>query len=548
MDGNQSLHKTLHPDFPFDYLRWIESPAGVARLPDAAQDASVAIVGAGLAGLVAAFELCKIGFRPIVYESGWIGGRLRSHQFDGVDSDVVAELGGMRFPATATLFWHYAQNLLGLERKPFPNPTSPAAGCTTIELLGKRYHGNNLGDFPIIFQDIMTAWMSSLERDGKWKKLKAAWSADDVRLVKDVWNDLVRHWDDRSFYDFLCNSQDFKNLPYEYKEVFGQIGFGTGGWDSDFQNTMLEIFRVVFSGFDSDQYLIVGGAQQVPLGLWSTPCAVDGSSIKDRNHGSPHGKVKKIYRNPDTKKLVVENEWGISEEYSAVLVTCQSWLLTTSIDVEETLFSDRLWMALDRTRYMQSSKTFVLVDRPFWKAENGELGSSLAVTLSDRLTRGTYLFDSGPNKPAVICLTYSWMGDALKVLPLSIEQRTQLSLSALKKMHPNVCIERHIKSRPVSISWELEENFLGAFKGALPGHYRYNRIMYTHFWQEELPKEEQGIFLAGDDVSWTPGWAEGAIHTALNAVWGIIRHFGGRCSEENPGPGDVLNNIGPIHL
>ena len=26
-------------------------------------------------------------------------------------------------------------------------------------------------------------------------------------------------------------------------------------------------------------------------------------------------------------------------------------------------------MALDRTRYMQSSKTFVMVDRPFWKAE-----------------------------------------------------------------------------------------------------------------------------------------------------------------------------------
>jgi lysine 2-monooxygenase len=26
-----------------------------------------------------------------------------------------------------------------------------------------------------------------------------------------------------------------------------------------------------------------------------------------------------------------------------------------------------MWMALDRTRYMQSSKTFVMTDRPFWK-------------------------------------------------------------------------------------------------------------------------------------------------------------------------------------
>ena len=28
------------------------------------------------------------------------------------------------------------------------------------------------------------------------------------------------------------------------REVFGQVGFGTGGWDSDFPNSMLEILRV----------------------------------------------------------------------------------------------------------------------------------------------------------------------------------------------------------------------------------------------------------------------------------------------------------------
>ena len=50
-----------------------------------------------------------------------------------------------------------------------------------------------------------------------------------------------------------------------------------------------------------------------------------------------------------------------------MLVTCQSWLLTTQIDTDERLFSHQLWTALDRTRYMQSSKTFVMVDRPFWK-------------------------------------------------------------------------------------------------------------------------------------------------------------------------------------
>ena len=64
--------------------------------------------------------------------------------------------------------------------------------------------------------------------------------------------------------------------------------------------------------------------------------------------------------------------------------------------------------------------------------------------------------------------------------------------------------------------------------------------------QDDLPAHQRGIFLAGDDISWTPAWVEGAVQTALNAVWGIERHFGGRTHPDNPGPGDVFAEIGPI--
>jgi len=66
--------------------------------------------------------------------------------------------------------------------------------------------------------------------------------------------------------------------------------------------------------------------------------------------------------------------------------------------------------------------------------------------------------------------------------------------------------------------------------------------------QSELPPAERGMFLAGDDISWTPGWAEGAVQTALNAVWGIMHHFGGTAPASNPGPGDVFDRIAPIKL
>jgi tryptophan 2-monooxygenase len=198
---------------------------------------------------------------------------------------------------------------------------------------------------------------------------------------------------------------------------------------------------------------------------------------------------------------------------------------------------------------MQSSKTFVMVDRPFWKDKDPATGRDLmSMTLTDRLTRGTYLFDNGPDQPAVMCLTYSWMSDALKMLPLPIEQRVKLALDALKKIYPNVDIRQHIIGNPITVSWESDPNFLGAFKGALPGHYRYNHRMFGHFMQDKLPAQERGVFLAGDDISWTPAWVEGAVQTSLNAVWGVMRHFGGACATQNQGPGDEYPLYGPIAL
>ena len=69
------------PDFPFAYDDWLSHPAGLGSVPPEAHGATVAVVGAGLAGLVAAHELMELGLRPVVYEPTRVGGRLRSHEF-----------------------------------------------------------------------------------------------------------------------------------------------------------------------------------------------------------------------------------------------------------------------------------------------------------------------------------------------------------------------------------------------------------------------------------------------------------------------------------
>ncbi|HEU0221284.1 MAG TPA: NAD(P)/FAD-dependent oxidoreductase, partial [Paracoccaceae bacterium] len=482
------------PDFPFAFDDWITHPAGLGAIPPERHGARVAIVGAGISGILCGYELMRMGVHPILYESGQLGGRLRSQPFEGADG-VIAELGGMRFPVSSTGFYHYVDKL-GLESRPFPNPLTPAAGSTVIDLWGETYYAETLNDLPPLFRDVATAYDRALEEGAHFSDLKQAIRDRDPARIKQIWDPIVRAWDERTFYDFVTTAEAFRKLSFRHREVFGQVGFGTGGWDSDFPNSMLEILRVNVTECDENQRFILGGVERVPQGLWRRAPETmvhwpAGTTLASLNAGAPRPGVRRLFRD-EAGRLSITDQWGRTEAFEAVIVTCQSWLLSTAIDTEERLFSQEMWMALDRTRYMQSSKTFVMVDRPFWRDRDPETGRPvMSMTLTDRLTRGTYLFDLGEDRPGVICLTYSWMSDALKMLPLPIERRVELALSALERIYPRLDIRRHIIGDPITVSWESDPNFLGAFKGALPGHYRYNHRMYGHFMQGALPPDER---------------------------------------------------------
>ncbi|BBF99066.1 MULTISPECIES: flavin monoamine oxidase family protein [Pseudonocardia] len=550
------------PDFPFPFDDWISHPAGLGRIPADRLGTEVAVVGAGIAGLVAAYELMRLGLRPVVYEPSHLGGRLRSQPFEGADG-IVAELGGMRFPISSTAFHHYV-DLLGLRTEPFPNPLTPASGSTVIDLHGRTYYGTGLADLPPFFTEVADAWAAALEERTGFAAIQEAIRARDAVTLKRLWDELVPQWDDRTFYDFVSTSTPFAELSFAHREAFGQVGFGTGGWDSDFPNSMLEILRVVTTACDDDQVLVVGGVEQVPQGLWRrAPDGIAhwpaGTSLSSLHGGGTRPGVARIHRvdagsgsasgSAAPGAIRITDVYGGVRDFPAVLATCQGWLLSTQIETDESLFSQELWMAIDRTRYMQSTKTFVMVDRPFWRDTDPATGRDvMSMTLTDRLTRSTYLFDNGPDRPGVICLSYSWMSDSLKMLPYPVEKRVELALRALREIYPGVDIAGHVIGDPITVTWESDPHSLGAFKGALPGHYRYNRRMYCQFMQDDLPAAERGIFLAGDDVSWTPAWAEGAVQTALNAVWGIMHHLGGACHADNPGPGDRFAELAPLAL
>lgn len=192
------------------------------------------------------------------------------------------------------------------------------------------------------------AYRAALEEHADFAALTQAVRARDTVRIKQIWDPLVEKWDERTFYDFVTSSRAFRSLSFRHREIFGQVGFGTGGWDSDFPNSMLEILRVNLLELDDHQRYIVGGVESVLHRLWNeiVPCVhwPDGTSLSTLNGGGTLGRAVRIARNVQGG-LTVTDQWGVARDYAAVLVTCQSHLLTTSVEVDEALFEQKLWMA-----------------------------------------------------------------------------------------------------------------------------------------------------------------------------------------------------------
>lgn len=510
-------------DNKVNYVALVDRPGGLGVIPQNKLGGKIAIIGAGASGLCAAYELMKIGLQPVIYEAAKnsdgtprIGGRLYTYRFPG-DPKAFAELGAMRIPATNKLIAYY-MDCFGIDySRPFPDPLLVP---TNLYFDGVRHYIPVGGALPAEISAAKAAWENFITP--LKTRMARAWDNPDSRT--EVWFEYIGKYADKSFYSVLREA----GISEEHIRLFGSLGFGTGGFDSMYQVSFLEMLRLLLCRWEDDQRLVKGGVDQVPLAFWTQPRQAvhwGKRSLEELSGGSPLPAVKEIFTPADPQAQVsVTDIGGNTAHYDAVIFTCSPRVLEMDVRVNRPTFSNGQWAALRSVHLTNSGKVFVRTKKASWKDSPAE--STITCTISDEVTRGTYLFDFEDTESGVICLSYTWEDSAIKFDALSNEERVELGIETLEKIYGKDLISNQA-AESVSFFWEQEKGYNGAFKLNYPGQYEKQKTLFLQPFSPQ-PGAHNGVFLAGDAVSWAGGWVEGALHAGLNAAAAVIFRLGGR--------------------
>jgi tryptophan 2-monooxygenase len=256
-------------DTLYDYTRLLGAEP-IARFPRGAPPAgSVAIVGAGPAGMVAAYELLRAGVVPVVFEAtGRIGGRNWTRYFTdrGEPTNVIAEMGAMRMPTSNKVFWHYA-DLFGMQTGPFPDPGKvPTTLCYANATYPWTPGSPPPGPFGRLQADL-DGFVAPLLA-GVW----TPWRRRDWDGVRRAWQGYIDRYANISFYQALkagiphWTTGDFN--------AFGALGIGSGGFGPLYEINFLELLRILVNQWEVDQRLLQSGVGRLFEGLHTRTVAL----------------------------------------------------------------------------------------------------------------------------------------------------------------------------------------------------------------------------------------------------------------------------------
>ncbi|MBA2253720.1 MAG: flavin monoamine oxidase family protein [Chloroflexi bacterium] len=440
----------------------------------------VVIIGGGLAGLVAAFELQRQGHEPIVLEAqNRVGGRI--YTLRDFAPGVFAEAGGMRIPRVHDLTLRYCE-LFGLEMEPFMmgNPRG------LVYVGGVRMTAAEASEQP----DRLGFRVAEHERGRSADTLWEAATHDLRQMVKrdgeTAWEEIVRQFDQYSLYEFL-KLQGFSEGAIEYYTVMNFV-------EADMHNAVVEILREDLGGAYEDMQQIAGGMDRLPNAFYAR---------LERNVRLG-AEVHAIDQDPDGVTVHYKTEAGRFQARGDYAICTVPFSVLRSIEMMEP-FTREKQRAIRQLNYHASTKVLFQVRRRFWEEDDGIVGGATVTDLPIR--RMNYPSPNPATERGVLLASYTWGQDALQWGAMDPETRLEEALDDVAQIHPRI---RDEFESGASHAWYGDRWARGAFAMFAPEQ--------QSALQADIVKPEGRILFAGEHCSLYHAWIQGALESGIRAA------------------------------
>lgn len=453
----------------------------------------VIVIGAGLAGLVTAFELARAGHQPVVLEAqGRVGGRV--HTLRDFSPGLYAEAGAMRIPRVHSLVLAYCRHL-GIELRPIVTSCPEAY----VYIAGRRRTVAEVKANPAL----LGFDLAPSEAGKTFEELLGEATRDVVALFgergEEALLELAGEFDRCSIRDFL-KSRGFSEGAIE---LFGLMSFREANMNACISEYLREIVGRAFE----DMQEIVGGADRLPLAFFAR--------LKDQIRLGAH--VLAVAQDDHSVSVRYRTRAGTFTELGDYAVCTLPFAVARHVDFVPALSRGK-YRAIRELNYNPSTKIAFQVRRRFWERQGGIIGGTTTTDLPiRRLIYPSHC--SADDDRGVFLASYTWGQDAARWGSLSEEDRIALALRDVAKIHPEVVTEFEVGR---SYAWYSDPYAGGAFALFEPGQ---QKALHDH-----IVKPEGRIHFAGEHCSLWHAWIQGALESGVRAA---------RAVDQAPDPADA---------
>ncbi|USP81354.1 uncharacterized protein yc1106_08628 [Curvularia clavata] len=532
--------------------------SGKTECPNQSQ---VTVVGAGVSGLCAAFELKRRGFEVKILEaSSRVGGRVITFRDPFLAPGLHAEGGAMRIPHDHYLLRQYIDDfgltpsLFEFEMKnKFIHLTGMPPGRQTLRYtefdkllqeenedlmklfpdLTDRERGKTCDQlFDSAVEPVKELWNETYD---KYKNLQATVPSDhpvyDQNAIKEAYKAITERWDSYSLRSYLTDEAKWSQSAINLYDL--------GNAHVVFENSFIESFKDAFLSSNGT----ILGMQQLQEGMDAVPKGFlnpyPDKGLKDSllNNITFGARVKKIgygeledqvTLNQRPIKVYYDNDTGeecfVESDY---LVLAIPYTSQRSI-IKERAFVPKQEMAIREVRYVEVTKVILQYSQRWWKKifndtrneTEEDTDGGVVTDLPIRYTmfpkeKGNSQFEKGNPRGAVMA-AYTFEQDATILGAMSNERRIQLAARNLDTIFPTAKSLSFLEAGKSQVfpADELAGGSAFCYFGPSQKKEFLNTMMATDW--------DNRVFFAGEQASFTHGWIQGALEAALRCVKQVL--------------------------